>query len=232
MKRTRAQAADTRRAILCIAEEFFVQHNYKNVSVDEIAAAAGVTRGAIQWHFQNKAGLMQALFNEVCRPVHDLSWRLSAGLLDDPIEALANTLERSLLDLQHNHRDRRILLGYDSMLAANPELLVGENDISPQRFFFIIYRIFTEAEAKKLLSPPWTANTAANTLYHTIDGIMKKWLSDEATVNPILSDGVTIFLTILASCRGASNYSSRLRLSKDYIEQPLAKVCRSSSFQS
>lgn len=207
MRRTREQAAVTRRTILQVAEELFGRHDYEKVSLHEIAVTAGVTPGAIQWHFQSKAGLMLALFNEISRPMHDLAEHLSAGLLDDPLEALAKTMERVFLNLQRNHRDRRILASYLSMMADNPETLVNEKDASHQQFYALLYEVFTAAEAKNLLQPPWTTDTAANTMYLTIDGVMKNWLFDEGTLNLLrVSDGVTLCRTILTSCRRTSDH--------------------------
>ncbi|WP_046864018.1 TetR family transcriptional regulator, partial [Microvirga massiliensis] len=61
MRRTKEQAAETRRLILEAAERLFLERDYETVSLEEIAAAAGITRGAVHWHFHNKQGLLLAI---------------------------------------------------------------------------------------------------------------------------------------------------------------------------
>ena len=57
MRRTKAEAEETRQAILAAAERVFFKKGVANSSLDEVAAAAGVTRGAIYWHFSSKTDL-------------------------------------------------------------------------------------------------------------------------------------------------------------------------------
>jgi AcrR family transcriptional regulator len=69
----------TRRAVLDAARVAFGAKGYAQASVDEIAAAAGVTKGAVYHHFANKEALFRAVHTEV--EVDAL--RRSAGA-DDP----------------------------------------------------------------------------------------------------------------------------------------------------
>lgn len=64
MRRTSEEAAKTRQAILDAALEIFSQYGYEAARLQEIAEAAGVTRGAIYHHFNDKAGLLQKLLEE------------------------------------------------------------------------------------------------------------------------------------------------------------------------
>ena len=53
MRRTKAEAEETRNSILRAAERVFFEKGVSNASLDDVAKAAGVTRGAIYWHFSN-----------------------------------------------------------------------------------------------------------------------------------------------------------------------------------
>src|SRR5262245_55303496 len=59
MRRTAAEAAETRQAILRAALDEFSQRGYSATTLDGIARAAGVTRGAVYWHFASKAALFE-----------------------------------------------------------------------------------------------------------------------------------------------------------------------------
>lgn len=63
-----AKSETTITGILSAAERLFLAKNYSDVSMDDIAAAAGVTKGALYHHFETKEALyvamMQAFFKE------------------------------------------------------------------------------------------------------------------------------------------------------------------------
>lgn len=62
MPRASAEAAaQTARDVLAAAMELFDTDGYAAVSVDDIASAAGVTRGAVYHHYRNKEGLFRAV---------------------------------------------------------------------------------------------------------------------------------------------------------------------------
>lgn len=58
---TAAAAARTARQILESAVESFSVEGFAGVSLDDVARAAGVTRGAVYHHYRNKAGLFRAV---------------------------------------------------------------------------------------------------------------------------------------------------------------------------
>ena len=62
----RSQHADaTRRAVLDAAKSLFGRQGYAQTSVDEIADAARVTKGAVYHHFAGKEALFRAVYAEV-----------------------------------------------------------------------------------------------------------------------------------------------------------------------
>jgi AcrR family transcriptional regulator len=62
----RSQHAEaTRRAVLAAARSLFGKKGYVQTSVDEIADAARVTKGAVYHHFAGKEALFRAVLAEV-----------------------------------------------------------------------------------------------------------------------------------------------------------------------
>jgi len=57
----------TRRAVLAAARSSFGRKGYTQTSIDEIAAAARVTKGAVYHHFAGKKALFRAVYSEVER---------------------------------------------------------------------------------------------------------------------------------------------------------------------
>jgi TetR/AcrR family acrAB operon transcriptional repressor len=64
-RRTKEEAQATRSHILDTAELVFEQRGVSGTSLHEIAKAAGVTRGAIYWHFADKQALVAAIREDV-----------------------------------------------------------------------------------------------------------------------------------------------------------------------
>ncbi|ALJ18436.1 ScbR family autoregulator-binding transcription factor [Microbacterium sp. No. 7] len=56
-----ARAVETRRAIVRAAADVFVAHGFAGASLSEIAARAGVTKGALYFHFPSKTALASAM---------------------------------------------------------------------------------------------------------------------------------------------------------------------------
>lgn len=74
-RKTKAQALETRHQILDAAIVLFSQQGVSATSLADIATAASVTRGAIYWHFKNKADVL-----------HEIWLRCDAGLDDVELE--------------------------------------------------------------------------------------------------------------------------------------------------
>ena len=63
---TNAEQSDkTRRALLDTARTIFTAQGYAATTTEEVVRRAGVTRGALYYHFRDKAALFEAVFDEV-----------------------------------------------------------------------------------------------------------------------------------------------------------------------
>lgn len=70
-RRTKLETAQTRHRILAAARETFLVRGVSGTTLEMIAETAGVTRGAIYWHFANKKALYDAMRAQVCLPLID-----------------------------------------------------------------------------------------------------------------------------------------------------------------
>ncbi len=64
-RKTKAEAQETRGKILDAAIDVFLTKGVARASLEEIAETAGVTRGAVYWHFKNKRDIFQALHDQL-----------------------------------------------------------------------------------------------------------------------------------------------------------------------
>ena len=96
MRRTKQESERTRQSIIAAARKVFARQGVTRTTLEEIAAAAGVTRGAIYWHFADKTELFFAMREQVVVPMID---QIDLALLRaDGGDPLAR-VERFLLDI-------------------------------------------------------------------------------------------------------------------------------------
>ena len=61
----------TEKAILDTAKRLFLEHGYEHVTLQDIAEACGLTRGAIYHHFHGKEEMLDAVTKQyVTEPIH------------------------------------------------------------------------------------------------------------------------------------------------------------------
>jgi TetR/AcrR family acrAB operon transcriptional repressor len=104
-RKTKEEAQHTRSLLLEAAERLFSERGVANTTLNDIATAAGLTRGAIYWHFQNKPDLIHALWDQVALPLHESFAELALSMPDDP---LARIQVKSTTVLTQVVRDVRI----------------------------------------------------------------------------------------------------------------------------
>ncbi len=59
------QSRETREAILSASQKLFAKSGFASTSVDEIARAARITKGAVYWHFEGKEELFHAILERI-----------------------------------------------------------------------------------------------------------------------------------------------------------------------
>lgn len=87
----RASAADaalTAQRVLDSAAELFTHRGFAEVSLDDVARAAGVTRGAVYHHYRNKTGLFEAVAARLQQGVAEAVVAAAEAAGADPVDQL------------------------------------------------------------------------------------------------------------------------------------------------
>ncbi len=108
-RKTKEDAEITRQRIIDAAREVFSTHGVSKTSLEKIAKHANVTRGAVYWHFENKAELSFAMREQVILPLFD---RMDETLLVnnhnlDPLQRIENFLLATINVLNHDPATRQ-----------------------------------------------------------------------------------------------------------------------------
>lgn len=107
-RRTKEEAQETRTLILDTAELVFREKGVSRTSLGEIAQQAGVTRGAIYWHFENKADLFTAMCDRATLPLEALLENLADPDQPDPLGLLRRASIQALSLVEQDDRCRRV----------------------------------------------------------------------------------------------------------------------------
>ncbi len=108
VRRTKEVAEETRARILDTAEQVFHEKGVTRTSLSDIATNAGVTRGAIYWHFADKAALFQAMCDRATLPLEAMFGSVAADDLDDPLASLRAGCVGVLRQVEEDARCRRV----------------------------------------------------------------------------------------------------------------------------
>lgn len=101
VRKTKEEAAKTRIAIIDAARRIFHKNGVVRSTLEEIAKEAGVSRGAVYWHFQNKAELFFAMREEVFDPMlARVDELLFSNQFVNPLDAIEAALNEFFQALQ------------------------------------------------------------------------------------------------------------------------------------
>ena len=108
-RKTKENAELTRQRLIEAARQVFLIRGVSRTTMEHIAIQAGVTRGAIYWHFNNKLDLFQAMREQVFLPLID---RMDDTLLvegtEDPLTCIENFLSGTIQVLSDSVETREI----------------------------------------------------------------------------------------------------------------------------
>ncbi|AKM29621.1 TetR family transcriptional regulator [Pandoraea faecigallinarum] len=109
-RRTKEEAIETRNLLLDTAETVFAQKGVSRTSLADIAEAAGLTRGAIYWHFKNKIDLFNAMTDRIRLPMERMIDEECAEPENgDPVQRMHEICKLVLKETARNERRRRVL---------------------------------------------------------------------------------------------------------------------------
>lgn len=100
------------------AFDLFVEHGFDNVNLDQIAAAAGVTKGSLYWHYKNKQELILASCQHYYQTWHANIQKLLAPL-SNPKERLKKTIAYSVDSCVIDKRNRVFTTAIFTLMQDN-----------------------------------------------------------------------------------------------------------------
>lgn len=100
------------------AFDLFVEHGFDNVNLDQIAAAAGVTKGSLYWHYKNKQELILASCQHYYQAWHANTQKLLAPI-SNPRERLEKAIAYSVDSCIIDKRNRIFTTAIFTLMQEN-----------------------------------------------------------------------------------------------------------------
>jgi TetR/AcrR family transcriptional regulator, acrAB operon repressor len=182
VRRTKADALVTRNSLLDAAEHLFQAHGVSRTSLNDIATAAGTTRGAIYWHFKDKADLFNAMMERVTMPLEG-ALACAAGkaeAADNPLLSLRDSMMNALKQTATDEQTRRVF-----EVATHKVEYVSEMQAVRDRHLQVrnqcmamTEKALREVVRREDIKLPMPLPTAALGLHVIMDGLIQNWLLD------------------------------------------------------
>jgi TetR/AcrR family transcriptional regulator, acrAB operon repressor len=179
-RRTKEEALQTRNALLDAAEAVFESRGVAGASLQEVAEAAGVTRGAVYWHFSDKEDLFNAMMDRAILPFERHWLEPSPDDAAEPLTRLRDVLCDILRQTATDSRLQRVLA-----ISKQKVEYVGERSGIRERHLQVRERALRRIEgllrlaaASGQLAAGSSPRAAARTLHALVDGLIVNWLLD------------------------------------------------------
>ncbi len=178
VRRTKSEALATRERILDAAEQVFQHKGVLSASLNDIATEAGVTRGAIYWHFKNKHDVFMAMVERGRLPFDMLSEKVEDPQEPDPLgklrEFMVFVLHRVVTD-PAQQRLMEIMFHKCEFSGDNQELLAQQRT-KTRESCERIGRMLGNAVQRGQLPATLNVKRAAIWLHSQLTGVIMHWL--------------------------------------------------------
>ena len=198
-RKTKQEAQATRSHIIDTAELVFEQRGVSGTSLHEIAKAAGVTRGAIYWHFEDKADLFNAMMERATMPLEDGGGVRGLEHGELSLEQMRDGFVAMLRQVVADPQMRRVF-----GIATHKVEYIGEMDAVRERHLSVrngcladVERTLKQAMKRGELSRRVPARAAAVGLHALLDGLLQNWMLDPTGFN-LVKVGTQVLNTYFA----------------------------------
>jgi len=171
----KSQNQNAEERILDESMRLFLERGYHGTSIDDITQAAGLTKGALYWHFKSKEALLKRIIDEYER-------RFLYGMIHAVEEVKGGALDKFEKYIRFNsafaYYNRELCVSFATLSAE----LLGSNGVGERRIRQIYgkYRKFLsdlvlDGKKEKIFRKDLDSNLAALVVMALHDGILLHW---------------------------------------------------------
>jgi TetR/AcrR family acrAB operon transcriptional repressor len=181
-RRTKEESAQTRQRIVDAARTTFLHRGMTGTTLEHVAEAAGVTRGAIYWHFANKKALFDAMRAQVSLPMID---RTDVAMLEfaqhDPLGCVEKFLNGMIdaVDTCAETRQTFEIMAFKCEYVAEFEGELADHRGRAVEIADTLTTVYGRARRLKQLRAGLMPRAAALETLTFLMGLMRLWLLDK-----------------------------------------------------
>lgn len=175
VRKTKEDAEKTRKEIIESARTVFHQHGVGRSTCEKIAQAAGVTRGAVYWHFKDKADIFFAMREDVFAPmVQRTDTILFSEEFDNPLDAIEGSLREFFRVLEDCSVVREVFEIMISRCEYVDEFAGVQEEVGRPALEFLqkIERIYRRAAEKGMLREGLDPSAVARDTWAFASGLL------------------------------------------------------------
>lgn len=179
-RRTKEQAAITRCSILDAAERLFVKQGVARTTLQDIASAAGVTRGAVYWYFDDKAVLFNEMIQRATWPFEVELARLDRSDNTRPLVHLREFLLSSLRRTACDPHVQRVFEIVTSKVEMNDEMepLAAFLKANIENWISVVGSRIAAARENGSVHARLNDHLVARAMWAMFDGLIRNWIFD------------------------------------------------------
>jgi AcrR family transcriptional regulator len=197
----RRPRAETRAAVMEAAMRAFGQYGYAQTSLEQVAAMAGLSRGAVYSNFANKDELFLALLRETIQQRLEQIARAMAPART--LTAQTRQASQVMTGELHEHPERHLLFIEFWMRAVRDPGIRDQFRIHRQETRSVLAGVLEEQAARLGLALPMPAPQLATGLMILFNGFGLEYLVDQETATPQLLD--ELLTALLRAPAGTAN---------------------------
>jgi TetR/AcrR family transcriptional regulator, acrAB operon repressor len=177
-RKTKEDSEQTYSSLLDAAEIVFRERGVAAATLNDIATAAGMTRGAIYWHFKDKGELLQAMCDRATLPMEAMLGEATLISSDDPLASLQSLCVQNLSQLAQSPRQHTVfdILFHKCEKTGEMAAMFEREKESRKQCHGRAETLLKQAVKLGQLPPDTDTEIAMRALHGYIVGLMHEWL--------------------------------------------------------
>jgi len=200
-RKTKADALKTRQHLIDVAITLFAKNGVSTTTLADIAGAAGMTRGAIYWHFDSKTSLFNEIWNIQSCISLEIRRKLKPQNQDNDLKLLREIMIETLKFISSDRRQYELLQILYHTCEFNGEMY-SEREIR-ERYWFNrerMKKILRNCISKGQIPVNTNIELTITIIHGYFSGIIKNWLMQPENLNlyeqaPDVVDSLILMLT-------------------------------------
>jgi AcrR family transcriptional regulator len=179
------QSGSTEERILKQAMRLFLERGYHGTSIDDITQAAGLTKGALYWHFKSKEALLK-------RIIEEFEKRFLDGLIQAVKDVRGDIHDKFEKFFRYNvafsYYNRELCASFTNLAA---ELVGAHHGTEPEfrriykKYQKFLSRLILQGEKENFFKKEIDPDLAALIIIAFHDGILIRWFMNQNEIDGV-----------------------------------------------